>query len=418
MTTLNRTTQLPLTWRFVLSLLAILALSLAAFYLLMQPPMSDLSLMAIFLAVTAVMSGLAAFAAYRLGWVQRSPTLRGTLLAGYALASVLTFLNVWVTARLMFANDHDLLLATILLFFAGGIAMVLGYFFSGALTDRIRLLDEAARSLAAGNLQARVPVQGRDEMARLAETFNHMAAELQATERKKQELDMLRRDLLAWAGHDLQTPLTSIRAVLEALADGMVEDPETQQRYLRTAQREIRSLSALIDDLFQMSQLDAGGLALDLEENSLSDLISDTLESFSELAARREVNLVGRVSPGVDPVWMDAQRIGRVLNNLISNALRHTPGGGRVQVQAMPIPEGVLVEVSDTGEGIHPDDLAHIFERFYRGEKSRSRTTGGAGLGLAIARGIIAAHGGYIDVESLPYHTRFYFVLPARKSRD
>jgi two-component system OmpR family sensor kinase/two-component system sensor histidine kinase BaeS len=110
---------------------------------------------------------------------------------------------------------------------------------------------------------------------------------------------------------------------------------------------------------------------------------------------------------------MDARRIGRVLANLVSNALRHTPSGGTVHVQALRTRQGVMVEVTDTGEGIRPEDLPHIFERFYRGEKSRSRTTGGAGLGLAIARGIVEAHGGYIGVESLPESTRFYFVLPS-----
>jgi signal transduction histidine kinase len=405
--------RISLPWRFALGVLLILALSLALFSLLMHPPMSEIGLMAGFLAVTAIISSIAGYGAYRLGWIQRSPTLRWTLLGSYALASVLTFFNVWVTARLMFASQHDLLLATVLLLFAGGIAMALGYFLSSALTDRIGQLDRAARSIAAGDLDVRLPVSGRDEIALLARTFNQMAAELQAAAQKQRELETLRRDLIAWAGHDLQTPLASIRAVIEALADGVVEDPETVQRYLRTAQRETRSLSLLIDDLFQMSQLDAGGMPLELEYNSLSDLISDTLEGFSELAARKGITLQGSAGPGMDPVYLDAQRIGRVLNNLVSNALHHTPAGGSVQVQALPIPNGVLVEVSDTGEGIRPEDLPHVFERFYRGEKSRSRTTGGSGLGLAIARGIIEAHGGSIDVESLPHGSRFYFVLPA-----
>jgi signal transduction histidine kinase len=317
----------------------------------------------------------------------------------------------------MFVNTHDLLLATVLLFFAGGIAMVFGYFFSSVLTDRIQVLDQAARAIAVGDLEVRVPVEGRDEMALLADTFNRMAAGLQAAEKKKAELETLRRDLIAWAGHDLQTPLASIRAVVEALADGVVEDSEMQQRYLRTARKDILSLTALIDDLFQMSQLDAGGLPLDLEYNSLSDLISDTLEEFSHLAENRAVSLRGSVSTGVDPVYMDARRIGRVLANLVGNALRHTPSGGAVQVQALRMEDGVMVEVTDTGEGIRPEDLPYIFERFYRGEKSRSRTTGGAGLGLAIARGIVEAHGGYIDVESLPESTRFYFTLPSTGNR-
>lgn len=259
----------------------------------------------------------------------------------------------------------------------------------------------------------RVPVTGRDEMADLARTFNQMAAQLQEAERKQQELDALRRDLVAWAGHDLQTPLASVRAIIEALADGVVDDPESVQRYLRTAQKNIQSLSVLIDDLFQMSQLDAGGLPLDCADNSLSDLISDTLESFSELANQQGVHLGGSVAAAVDPIYMDAQRIGRVLNNLVNNALYHTPEGGSVEVLASPSPGAVLVEVIDGGQGIPPEDLPRVFDRFYRGEKSRNRTTGGAGLGLAIAKGIVEAHGGQIGVESESGRTRFYFTLPA-----
>jgi signal transduction histidine kinase len=242
-----------------------------------------------------------------------------------------------------------------------------------------------------------------------------MTHKLSAAAEQQRQLDALRRDLIAWVSHDLHTPLTSIRAVLEALADGVVEDPATVQRYLHTAQKDIGALSLLIDDLFQMAQLDAGGLALDVEPNSLADLISDTLESFSELAARQQVQLSGEVAPGLAALPIDAQRIGRALNNLVANALRHTPPGGSIQVRAWREASQVTVEVQDSGEGIPPEDLAHVFDRFYRSEKSRSRTTGGAGLGLTIARGFIEAHQGTIRVESEPNQgARFIFTLPAQ----
>jgi signal transduction histidine kinase len=399
--------------RYVLGVLLILALSLGVFYLVMNPPASELGLMAFFLLITALVSSLAGYGAYRLGWMALTPSLRLTLVGIYAISSVLTFFNVWFSARLMFASQHDLLLASVLLIFAGGMATALGYFLSSTITDRIELLKQAAEQLAKGALETRVPVSGRDEVASLATTFNQMAAQIQAADLKQRELERLRTDLIAWVGHDLQTPLASIRAILEALADGVVDDPETVQRYLATAQRDVRSLSMLIDDLFQMAQLDAGGLPLDRASSSLADLISDTLESFSELAARRGVTLEGGLESSVDPVFMDTQRIGRVLNNLISNAVRHTPSGGRVEVRARRLSAGVQVTISDTGEGIYPEDLPHVFERFYRGEKSRSRLTGGAGLGLAIARGIVQAHGGQIHAESQPEQgTRFIFTLP------
>jgi len=331
----------------------------------------------------------------------------------YIMASGLDFFNVWVTARLMFASQHNLLLATVLLIFAGGIAVVLGYFFSSAITGRIRALQHAAEQMQAGHLDVRLSVRGNDELAALSLTFNQTAARLQDAAKKQRELDALRRDLIAWAGHDLQTPLASVRAILEALADEVVDDPITIQRYLRTAQRDIRNLSLLIDDLFQMAQLDAGGLPLSREKASLSDLISDTLESFSELAVRQQVALSGEVADGVDPLFIDVQRVGRVLNNLVGNALRHTPPGGTVSVRALPALQGVRVEVRDSGEGIPAEDLPNVFERFYRGEKSRSRATGGSGLGLAIARGIVDAHGGQIGVESKPGDgALFYFTLP------
>ena len=240
-----------------------------------------------------------------------------------------------------------------------------------------------------------------------------MAAQLELMQQKQQELDTLRRDLVAWVSHDLRTPLTSMRAVLEALADGVVDDPETVERYYRVAQQDIRSLSHLIDDLFDVSQIDAGGLMLDRAANSIGDLISDTIESFSETARRQGIELAGAVQPGVDPVQMDAPRIGRVLANLTANALRHTPAGGRVHLAARRLGSSVEVEVTDSGEGIRPEDLPYIFDRFYRGEKSRSRATGGAGLGLAIARGIVEAHGGSIRAESEAGHgARFVFMWP------
>ncbi len=402
-----------LTWRFLIGMLLIMLVSLGAFYLLMRPPAYDLWQMTLMLAATAIFSAMAGYAAYRLGLLERSPALLWTLLGNCILSSLLTFINIWLTAKLMFASPHDLLLATVLLFFATGIAVVLGYFFSSAITDRIDHLQLAAEAISHGDLSARASLRGRDELASLAHTFNSMASQLQVTQRKQQELDRLRRDLIAWASHDLQTPLASMRAIVEALADGMVDDAETSQRYLRTVQREINSLSMLIDDLFQIAQLDAGGLTLDIRENSLTDLISDTLENFSELAKQREITLEGSVQPGLDPVKMDAARIDRVLNNLVSNALRHASMGSSIQVSAYRGPENVRVEVVDSGEGITPEDLPYVFERFYRSEKSRSRQTGGAGLGLAIAKGIVEAHGGVIGVESNPeVGTLFYFSLP------
>ena len=402
---------LPL--RFFLGVVAAVLIGLALFFAVMNPPWGEMRAMGWFLSITALISVLAGYLLYRLGWIDRAPRLSWMLAGSYALASALTFLNVYVTARLMFASQHDLQLATVLLVFAGGIAMALGYFFSSALTDRIQALNRAAHSIAAGELNVQVPVQGRHEVAQLAKTFNGMAAQLAQADRSQREAEQLRRELLAWVGHDLRTPLSSIRAIVEALADGVVSDPDTQRRYLLTAQRDIQSLSVLIDDLFEMSQIGAGGLQLDRQSASLTDLLSDTLESFTALATAKGVTLTGSAGAGVDPVAMDVQKIGRVLGNLIGNAIRHTPAGGLVRVQVQRMGGDVLVEVSDSGEGIPAASLGRVFDQFYRAEESRNRETGGAGLGLAIAKGIVAAHRGEIGVESEPgAGARFWFVLP------
>lgn len=409
----ERKTSQPL--RFVAGVVFVIFITLIIFNLIMSPPAADLRQMGLFLSITAVISIALGYLFYRIGWFTRSPSIRWTLLGGSLLSSILTFLNVFLTAKLMFASTHDLLLASILLIFAGGIAMVLAYFLASTLTERIRSLEKAAHQIAQGELDSKVNVSGRDELALLGSTFNQMSTQLQVAANQKQELEQLRSDLIAWVSHDLQTPLTSIRAIVEALADGIAEDPQTQQRYLRTAQRDIQALSLLIDDLFQMAQLDAGGIPLDREWGSITDLISDTLESFRQMVEQREINLHGEASANCDPVNMDIQRVGRVLNNLVSNAIRHTPTGGSITVNATRQDENILVTVSDSGEGISKEDLPYVFERFYRGEKSRNRNTGGAGLGLAIARGIVEAHGGKIWVESHPQRgTTFSFLLPCK----
>jgi signal transduction histidine kinase len=392
-----------------------LALALAIFYSMAQPPMNDLLALACILSVTAAASIAVGHGAFRWGWVDRSPRLSWTVLGGYVLSSLLAFLSVWITALLMFVNEHDFALATVTLLFAAGIAMSLGYLLSVSLTGRINKLSRAAKQIAEGHLDVRVPVTGQDELAELADMFNNMAVQLEIAERQQRELDVLRRELVAWVGHDLRTPLTSIRVVVEALADGMVEDPATVERYLQAAQHHIRSLSQLLDDLFDITQIEVGRMQLERHSSSIRDLISDTIEAFSTSARHQRVRLEGSSDRRVDPVFMDVPKIERVLANLISNALQHTPTGGVIHVSASEVPEAVRVEVRDTGEGIRSEDLARVFERFYRGKADRRREEGGAGLGLAIARGIVEAHGGTISIESaVGQGTRVWFTLPRR----
>ncbi len=392
----------------------VLAISLAVFKLMMAPPLAELELMALFLSITAVVSSAAAYGAYRLGWLAASPTIRWTLLAGYGLASVLTFFNVWFSARLMFASEHDLALSVVLLIFAGGMAMVMGYILSTTVIERVRSLKSGAEALRRGELQTRVPVIGQDEIATLSRAFNEMAEQLDAADRKQHELERLRADLIVWVSHDLQTPLASIRAILEALADGVVEDPKAVQRYLMTAQRDVRALSALIDDLFQMAQLDAGGIVLDLHPASLTD--SDLghpgkllgTGSTPECEAQR-ADRTGR-RPGAHGHHANRTRAQQPAGECPAAHSRWRARRSVWRAVRTPLGGG---DGGDSGEGIPAEDLPEVFKRFYRGEKSRSKETGGAGLGLAIARGIVRAHQGDLTVESQPGQgSRFTFVLP------
>ena len=399
---------------FVGSTLAAVVVGLLVFSLLMRPPQNDFVAMAEFLGITALISIAVGAVAYRFGWMRRSPKLAWTLMAGYLLAMVLTFLNVLVTARLMFLSRHDLLLSTVLLVFAAIIATSLGYLLTGGVTSAIARLNRAAAKVAGGDLEVVVPVEGSDEVADLAVSFNEMTSRLRDAERARLEVEAARSHLLTAVGHDLRTPLASVRVIIEALSDGVVDDPETVARYLRTAQGDLNALSYLVDDLFTLAHLESGGVELERQPNSMTDLISDILESFALRAEQQKVTLRGEPCRSADTAEFDARYVERALANLVENALRFTPPGGEVVLQTGIVPGGLRVKVSDTGPGIAEADVPRVFDRFYRGEASRSRATGGSGLGLAIVKGVIEAHGGSVGVETAPGRgTTFSFVLPA-----
>ena len=367
-------------------------------------------------------------------WVQVTLT--------FTLGLAVAILNIFVTANLMFiSKDHDLPLLILLMLFAATVSLALGYALAQALAQRVTALHHGARALAGGDLAARVDESGGDELAALAAEFNRMAEQLAAAAAERGRMETTRRELIAAISHDLRTPLASLRVMTEALADGLVEDQATTTRYLATMRGQIGHLSSLIDDLFELAQIDAGALRLELQHASLADLVSDAIESMRPQATAKGVRLEGSVAPGIGPALIAPQKIERVLYNLVTNAVRHTPAGGSVMITVSDSSEFrvlsgrlsseltrshgqtqnakrktqncVVITVADTGEGIAPDDLPRIFEHFYRGEKSRSRATGGAGLGLAIARGIVEAHGGRIWAASqLEHGTQIAFTLP------
>lgn len=387
----------------VMAVGVVLALVVAAVVMivLMQPPLAEVAALVRTLAITSILSLVLGYFLYRRG-LARLPSLTLTLVFAYAWAALLTVVNVLVLAGLMFVNQHDLALSLVLMLFAAIIATSYGLFVSASVTDHLRRLAETAQKVAEGDLGARAPVTGRDEVAQAAMAFNEMAAQLERAAAERREVEQLRRDLIAWTSHDLRTPLTSIRAMIEALHDGVVEDEDTIRRYYQTIRADIVSLNALIDDLYELAQLEAGGLDMDRAPASLRDLISDALESFQALARKRGITVTGEVEAGIDPVSVNAEKIGRVLNNLIGNAVKYTPAEGEVRVRAWRDSDGVHVTVEDSGPGFAEEDLPRVFEQFYRGEEARSRATGGAGLGLAIANAIVEGHEGHMSAGNRP----------------
>ncbi len=360
--------------------------------------------------------GLLALFLMRPAVLGRMGGVRAQLVGVGLICSLLLVGMMLVGAQAMFISEHDLAILLTMLLFAALLAV--GFSLRGAapIARRIERVRSATEQLANGKLETELPVEGHDEVSQLAADFNRMALELKEAAARERELEGARRDLIAAVSHDLRTPLSSVRALIEAVADGVADDRETETRYLRSAQNELANLTRLVDDLFELARIDAGALQLDFEEASLCDLISDTLSSFQPQAERRGVRLVGEVSDDVDPVLVSPPKLQRILYNLISNALRYTPADGTICLRAKPRGAVVEVEVSDTGTGIAPEDLPRIFEHSFRAEKSRTREekdgTFNTGLGLAIARGLIEAHGGTISVEShLGLGSRFRFTL-------
>jgi signal transduction histidine kinase len=279
-----------------------------------------------------------------------------------------------VAARAMFVSTHDL---------AGLVVIVVGAGTAGVLS---------ALALADQLMAAR--------------------AEADAAEQRQRLLEGSRRELVAWVSHDLHTPLAGVRAMVEALEDGVVADEVTVRRYHRQLGEEVSRLSRLVDDLFELSQIQAEALQLTVERVSLGELVSDALTSATVLAEAKGIRVDGRVEDGAPDVVVSARELTRVVTNLLDNAIRHTPPGGAVVVEVAGADDCALVSVRDQCGGIPRQDVSRVFEPAYRGDSART-PGGGAGLGLAIARGLVEAHRGVIGVSNENGGCRFTVRLPA-----
>ena len=294
------------------------------------------------------------------------------------------------------------------LFLAGILAAIVGTLLVWLLSRRtlapLQSLGTAARRLGRGDLSQRAETTGPNEVRELAQSFNLMAADLEEAERH-------RRNLTADIAHELRTPLTNIQGYLEAMRDGLVQPtPDT----IDTIHAQALQLSRLVDDLRLLAQVESGDLQLQDDPVSPSVLLQSCVEAVRPRADAKGVTLTLQAEDSLPPVYVDSTRISQVVGNLLENAITHTPEGGNVTVAATTANDQVEVMVSDTGPGIAPEDLPRLFDRFYRADPSRSRGTGGSGLGLTIARRLVEAHGGTIDAESVPGQgSRFTVRLPA-----
>jgi two-component system OmpR family sensor kinase/two-component system sensor histidine kinase BaeS len=303
---------------------------------------------------------------------------------------------------------RDILIAGAAL--AVALALVLGTLLSRSLTAPLQRLATAARAVAAGDLNQQVRVEGSDEMAEVARAFNEMTTALADSERQRQ-------NMVADTAHELRSPLTVVQGNLRAILDDVypLDKAEIARLYDET-----RLLSRLVDDLRELALADAGQLRLNLQPADVGHIIGSAIESLAPLALDRQVDLTARLPNDLPTVQADADRVAQILRNLLVNAVRYTPAGGSVTVSATSAGSLVQIDVTDTGEGIAPEDLPNVFERFWRADRARARGNrphgihgGGTGLGLSVAQSLVKAHGGDIWVESTPGQgSTFSFTLP------
>jgi signal transduction histidine kinase len=351
---------------------------------------------ALILSLSTLVAGVALALALRL-----LPTVRMQL-AGLALLAVGLPLAAVILGGLVMFHMHDDVKILAVAAASASTALAASLLLGGEIARRIGELEVAADELSCGELKARAPTEGPRELAHVGEAFNAMAGNIEA-------LFDARCQLVAWASHDLRTPVASIQAMLEAVEDGLAPIDE----YLPALHQQTQTLASLIDDLFELARIDAGALTLELREAQLPQLVSHCVSGLEADARARQVRLESQLDDALPDVRCAPEHVQRVLLNLVTNALRHTPSDGSILVRAKRRDCELEVSVEDTGIGLSKEAQQRMFERFWRGDASRTRASGGAGLGLAIARGFIEAQGGRIWAENRPEGgARFAFTLP------
>ncbi len=363
-------------------------------------------------ALAAVLAGMALLRALR----RRSVGIQVTIVA---LVSVVAAAGgSLLAARAMFlaARDLDALVVILLASSTAGVLVAVGL--GRRVSVASRSLRDAARRIGAGDLKTSVAEPATEEFSALARELEVMSRRLDAALERERALDASRRELTAWVSHDLRTPLAGIRAMAEALEDGVVADPETVARYHRTLRVDAERLAHLVDELFELTVIASGALRLQIERVSLGDLVSDALASAAAAARARGVRVEGQMAGTAPQVELSGPEVTRVLRNLLENAIRHTPSDGSVWVEAGLDGDMAYVAVTDECGGIPEADLGRVFEPAFRGQDARTPSTnGGAGLGLAIAQGIVDAHHGEISVCNGRAGCRFTVRLPVSQAR-
>jgi signal transduction histidine kinase len=285
---------------------------------------------------------------------------------------------------------------------------------SGAVVGDIEAVRDALQELGDSGTARRAPASARrpdDEVAELADALTVTAQRLSGERAARTAADNARRDLVAAVSHDLRTPLTSLRLLTQALHD-FDSDEDQRKQDLHGIATHLGALSALIDDLFELSRLEAGDISWSLEQVRLGELVDETVSALRVEAEREAIAVRAEVAPDLPPARANADKLQRVLFNLILNAIRHTPADGSVTVRATVVSDAVQIEVADTGSGIRADERHRVFEAFYRGGSEAARPPGGAGLGLAISRAIVEAHGGRMWIADSPMGALVRFTVP------